>query len=158
MLLVTLILLRCPSSSETCIKGHRSSTCRHTDRALYEIKKKGRPVTQCEHCRELRKTRQVHVKCICEGREDNRASDPPGIKKGVSHHLSPMSSSVSLSIRTALHIGHTKIPSSATFPNGLPEALGTVALQTSSEETSDSDHGGMQRLLGGLSCFPSDTD
>ncbi|KAF9045330.1 hypothetical protein BJ165DRAFT_1307451, partial [Panaeolus papilionaceus] len=51
--------------SETCIKGHRSSACKHTDRPLFEIKKKGRPVTQCEHCRELRKTKQVHVKCIC---------------------------------------------------------------------------------------------
>lgn len=56
--------------SETCIKGHRSSTCNHTDRPLFEIKKKGRPVTQCEHCRELRKTKQVHVKCLCEGRDD----------------------------------------------------------------------------------------
>ncbi|KAH8112268.1 hypothetical protein DFH11DRAFT_1608929 [Phellopilus nigrolimitatus] len=55
---------------ETCIKGHRSSTCNHTERPLFEIKKKGRPITQCEHCRELRKTKQVHVKCLCEGKED----------------------------------------------------------------------------------------
>ncbi|KAI0037029.1 copper fist DNA binding domain-containing protein, partial [Vararia minispora EC-137] len=55
-------------SCEACIKGHRSSSCKHTDRPLFEIKKKGRPVTQCEHCRELRKTKQVHVKCICEGK------------------------------------------------------------------------------------------
>ena len=54
--------------SETCIKGHRSSSCKHFDRPLFEIKKKGRPVTQCEHCRELRKTKQIHVKCICEGK------------------------------------------------------------------------------------------
>lgn len=74
-------------SSETCIKGHRSSTCRHTDRPLFEIKKKGRPVTQCDHCRELRKTKQVHVKCLCEAREDNTTVIlPPAIKKGVSHH------------------------------------------------------------------------
>src|SRR5258707_4553600 len=54
--------------SETCIKGHRSSSCKHSDRPLFEIKKKGRPVTQCEHCRELRKTKQVHVKCLCESK------------------------------------------------------------------------------------------
>ena len=73
--------------SETCIKGHRSSTCRHTDRPLFEIKKKGRPVTQCDHCRELRKTKQVHVKCICEAKEDNSSVIlPPAIKKGVSHY------------------------------------------------------------------------
>lgn len=64
--------------SETCIKGHRSSSCKHTDRPLFEIKKKGRPVTQCEHCRELRKTKQVHVKCICESR-----TEPSHSKEGV---------------------------------------------------------------------------
>jgi hypothetical protein len=49
-----------------------------------------------------------------------------------------------------LHVGHTKIPGSATFPDGLPAALGTsVALQASSEAvSSDSDIGGMQLLLG----------
>lgn len=52
-------------SCETCIKGHRSSNCKHTDRPLFEIQKKGRPPTQCAHCRALRKTRQVHVKCMC---------------------------------------------------------------------------------------------
>ena len=60
--------------SEACIKGHRSSSCKHTDRPLFEIKKKGRPVTQCEHCRELRKTKQVHVKCLCEGK-------PPAVEE-----------------------------------------------------------------------------
>ncbi|KAF9647088.1 hypothetical protein BDM02DRAFT_3072915, partial [Thelephora ganbajun] len=50
---------------DTCIKGHRSSACKHTDRPLFEIQKKGRPVTQCSHCRELRKTKQVHIKCNC---------------------------------------------------------------------------------------------
>jgi hypothetical protein len=49
---------------------------------LFEIKKKGRPVTQCEHCRELRKTKQVHVKCICELKEDS----PVSAKKGVCPH------------------------------------------------------------------------
>ena len=69
--------------SETCIKGHRSSNCRHTDRPLFEIKKKGRPVTQCEHCRELRKTKQVHVKCICESRTEPSSSSS---KQGVLFH------------------------------------------------------------------------
>ncbi|KAF5345846.1 hypothetical protein D9756_011216 [Leucocoprinus leucothites] len=77
---------------ETCIKGHRSSACKHTDRPLFEIKKKGRPVTQCEHCRELRKTKQVHVKCICEIKSDVRqvgskasesAAFPNGIPQGL---------------------------------------------------------------------------
>ncbi|KAJ7293899.1 hypothetical protein C8J57DRAFT_40541 [Mycena rebaudengoi] len=50
---------------ESCIKGHRSSSCHHTDRPLFEIKKKGRPVSQCEKCRELRQSRRVHSKCNC---------------------------------------------------------------------------------------------
>ena len=72
------------SGSESCIKGHRSSSCRHTDRALFEIKKIGRPATQCEHCRELRKTRQIHVKCVCESKDsDGKAG---ASSKGVLIH------------------------------------------------------------------------
>lgn len=56
----------------TCIKGHRSSHCSHVDRPLFEIRKKGRPVTQCTFCRDLRKTKQVHIKCACSG--DKKAS------------------------------------------------------------------------------------
>ncbi|EDR10492.1 uncharacterized protein LACBIDRAFT_247901 [Laccaria bicolor S238N-H82] len=73
---------------ETCIKGHRSSACKHSDRPLFEIKKKGRPVTQCEHCRELRKTKQVHVKCSCESKAYNNSqpsSSSAPTNKGVCH-------------------------------------------------------------------------
>ncbi|GJJ77857.1 hypothetical protein EMPS_10216 [Entomortierella parvispora] len=50
---------------ETCIKGHRSSSCNHSDRPLHEVKKKGRPSTQCLHCKDLRKAKQVQVRCKC---------------------------------------------------------------------------------------------
>ncbi|KAI9276035.1 copper fist DNA binding domain-containing protein [Sporodiniella umbellata] len=49
----------------TCVKGHRSSTCRHSERPLIEIRKKGRPISQCDHCRDLRKRKQIHAKCTC---------------------------------------------------------------------------------------------
>ncbi|KAI7900886.1 copper fist DNA binding domain-containing protein [Cokeromyces recurvatus] len=52
-------------SCETCIKGHRASHCQHEDRQLILIKKKGRPSTQCNRCKELRTVRQLHVKCEC---------------------------------------------------------------------------------------------
>ncbi|KAJ3750413.1 hypothetical protein DFH05DRAFT_1385484, partial [Lentinula detonsa] len=118
------------SSSETCIKGHRSSACKHTDRALYEIKKKGRPVTQCEHCRELRKTKQVHVKCICQKEE---------IVTGVERTSGCSKQAVN------------KMLESAAFPNGLPKALeASVAVQLLSQgATSDSD-------LDGCSCLSGD--
>ncbi|KAA1474459.1 hypothetical protein DENSPDRAFT_931674 [Dentipellis sp. KUC8613] len=103
---------------EACIKGHRSSSCKHNDRPLFEIKKKGRPVTQCDHCRELRKTKQVHVKCMCDAKE--KAPAAGATKKG--------------SLK--------KVLASAAFPEGLPEALGSsVAPRTSSEPSSDSDQG-----------------
>jgi hypothetical protein len=51
--------------SESCIKGHRSSACQHTSRPLYQIKNKGRPVSQCDKCRKLRQAKRVHAKCTC---------------------------------------------------------------------------------------------
>jgi hypothetical protein len=50
---------------EACVRGHRVSNCQHTDRKLQHINKKGRPVTQCSHCRSMRKSRASHVKCDC---------------------------------------------------------------------------------------------
>ncbi|KAL1923683.1 uncharacterized protein VTP21DRAFT_8663 [Calcarisporiella thermophila] len=49
----------------SCIKGHRASHCHHKDRELFEIFRKGRPITQCSYCRERRKTNRVHIKCVC---------------------------------------------------------------------------------------------
>ncbi|KAJ3986946.1 hypothetical protein F5890DRAFT_902370 [Lentinula detonsa] len=100
---------------ETCIKGHRSSGCKHTDRALYEIKKKGRPVTQCEQCRELRKTKQVHVKCICPKGEGNDQVSSGNLK------------------------GLNKTLQRPAFPNGLPQP--SIATQYLTEASSDSEYG-----------------
>ncbi|KAJ7480050.1 hypothetical protein B0H11DRAFT_1265277 [Mycena galericulata] len=87
---------------ESCIKGHRSSSCHHTDRPLFEIKKKGRPVSQCEKCRELRQSRRVHSKCNCP--QDETPS------RGL---LLPSSSSKS----------RRYIPIVPALPNGLRDVL-----------------------------------
>ncbi|CAG8270646.1 unnamed protein product [Penicillium salamii] len=50
---------------EACVRGHRVSSCHHSDRPLTHINKKGRPVSQCTHCRGLRKSRTTHTKCDC---------------------------------------------------------------------------------------------
>ncbi|KAK8037869.1 hypothetical protein PG994_014636 [Apiospora phragmitis] len=50
---------------EACVRGHRVSNCQHADRPLQHINKKGRPVSQCQHCRAMRKSRASHVKCDC---------------------------------------------------------------------------------------------
>ncbi|EFX05811.1 copper fist DNA-binding domain containing protein [Grosmannia clavigera kw1407] len=50
---------------DACVRGHRVSNCQHYERPLQHINKKGRPVTQCQHCRSQRKNRSAHVKCDC---------------------------------------------------------------------------------------------
>ncbi|KAI0129407.1 hypothetical protein BJ170DRAFT_700687 [Xylariales sp. AK1849] len=50
---------------DACVRGHRVSNCQHSDRPLQHINKKGRPVSQCQHCRSMRKSRTSHVKCDC---------------------------------------------------------------------------------------------
>ena len=50
---------------DRCIRGHRVTTCTHTDQPLTMIKPKGRPASQCHHCRENRKQKSVHVSCTC---------------------------------------------------------------------------------------------
>lgn len=50
---------------EACVRGHRVSNCQHSERPLQHINKKGRPVSQCGHCRTARKSRSSHVKCDC---------------------------------------------------------------------------------------------
>ncbi|KAF7306384.1 Copper-fist domain-containing protein [Mycena indigotica] len=87
---------------ESCIKGHRSSTCHHTDRPLFEIQKKGRPVSQCPKCRELRQSRRVHSKCQCPQQEQP--------SRGI---LLPSSSSKS----------RRYLPIKPALPNGLRDVL-----------------------------------
>ncbi|KAI5807391.1 hypothetical protein DFH27DRAFT_317041 [Peziza echinospora] len=58
---------------DACIRGHRVSGCTHSDRELKQIAKKGRPVSQCPHCRHLRKSRSAHVKCDCGERHGKDA-------------------------------------------------------------------------------------
>ncbi|PON30537.1 hypothetical protein TGAM01_v200977 [Trichoderma gamsii] len=50
---------------EACVRGHRVSNCQHANRPLQHINKKGRPVSQCAHCRSMRKSRSAHIKCDC---------------------------------------------------------------------------------------------
>lgn len=50
---------------EACIRGHRVSSCNHVERDLHHINKKGRPVSQCNQCRSMRKSRSAHHQCDC---------------------------------------------------------------------------------------------
>ncbi|KAF8760859.1 Copper-fist [Rhizoctonia solani] len=93
-----------------CINGHRSSSCHHTDRPLFEIKKKGRPITQCARCRELRKTRSYHSKCLCDkpaatqndNQVDASTEEIPGSKRKKSSRTAPAVPSLPNGIRDIL--------------------------------------------------------
>lgn len=57
---------------ERCIRGHRVTGCNHTNMPLTMIKPKGRPSTQCAHCKELKKYKSssnkppiLKTKCTC---------------------------------------------------------------------------------------------
>lgn len=58
---------------ERCIRGHRVTTCNHTDQPLMMIKPKGRPSTTCAYCKELRKNKSAKPPgtCTC-GRQEKR--------------------------------------------------------------------------------------
>ncbi|TBU53432.1 hypothetical protein BD310DRAFT_938042 [Dichomitus squalens] len=102
---------------ESCIKGHRSSGCQHADRPLFEVKKKGRPVSQCDKCRELRKTKRMHGKCTCS------SSSVPGTlseAKAAGSADGPMSKSKSRRfkpIAPALPNGLKDVPTQDTLPD-----------------------------------------
>lgn len=59
---------------ERCIRGHRVTTCNHTDQPLMMIKPKGRPSTTCSHCKELRKNKNANPsgECTCGRQEKKR--------------------------------------------------------------------------------------
>ncbi|KAG2200949.1 copper fist DNA binding domain-containing protein [Mucor mucedo] len=67
---------------QKCIKGHRSSRCDHTERNLMMVRRKGRPISQCDACREQRIKRQIHQKCVC------KAYDKPSFRITTRHLMS----------------------------------------------------------------------
>jgi len=64
---------------DACVRGHRVSNCHHSDRPLQHINKKGRPVSQCNHCRSARKARSSHVKCDCGEKTSKCAHIQPAV-------------------------------------------------------------------------------
>ncbi|GAA5990435.1 hypothetical protein JCM10908_007371 [Rhodotorula pacifica] len=50
-------------SCDACTRGHRQNSCKHADRPLHEVPKRGRPPTACAECRELRKNTNTHRTC-----------------------------------------------------------------------------------------------
>lgn len=145
---------------QACIKGHRSSKCTHTDRELTEIKsaylsllpfdladlicrvhstEKGRPTSQCNHCRELRKTRSVHGKCDCVGANDSKGLSNFGSLSLCLRSFETEDSTVSPDVK----------PSAKVLPNGLIDII--KQNEPSKDSKSENLKSGGQSLLS-LSC------
>ncbi|CDO74799.1 hypothetical protein BN946_scf185001.g47 [Trametes cinnabarina] len=105
---------------ESCIKGHRSSNCQHTDRPLFEIKKKGRPVSQCQKCRELRKTKRMHSRCTCAPAPASEVG--PSSQALASSAVSSVDSSVA-KLKTARRFK----PIAPALPNGIKDLVPSTA-------------------------------
>ncbi|KAG5646866.1 hypothetical protein DXG03_001942 [Asterophora parasitica] len=110
---------------ESCINGHRSSSCHHTDRPLFEIKKKGRPVSQCQKFRELRQSKRVHSKCTCNEKKDGTTQGETSKGAGTKPRRF--------------------IPITPALPNGLQDIL--KASQIPSALPADARQRGMSRLF-----------
>jgi hypothetical protein len=121
---------------QSCLKGHRVSGCTHTgkpvyitnggpvliaipDRELFFVPKKGRPVTQCPHCRAERKKRSSHVKCDC------------GEK---SHHKEKCVHLREAEAKAAAEAGLAMPPSSASGENHSPDLYPVAEESPSSDE------------------------
>ena len=79
---------------ERCIKGHRTSTCTHLDGSkgrVLAIKKRGRPPSQCSHCRERREKDGRHIKCTCVSRKNNGPTTTRSYPPVSGHADSPLS-------------------------------------------------------------------
>lgn len=76
---------------------------------MYEIKKKGRPVSQCERCRQLRNTKKVHSKCTCSEGSSSQTREVTDRVFGTKRQTFPDS--------LALTTSHTLFQRSVIFPS-----------------------------------------
>ncbi|KAG8849411.1 hypothetical protein FRB96_000853 [Tulasnella sp. 330] len=131
-----------------CIKGHRSSACNHTARPLFTIRSKGRPVSQCDHCRERRKTQHVHVKCECGDAGNNNANSSNLGVLGEEGDVSGDGVSLIVARKGARKV-KTLEPATAAYPNGIQDILdgaqaltnlgGAVSVSTNTDSTQKKD-------------------
>ena len=112
---------------QNCIRGHRSTNCHHTERPLFEIKKKGRPVSQCPHCRQLRKIRDNHARCECASRVLRMSPNGDKSASGTTANAVTITTANPHSSNKIDNI-HRSLASNATT-SSLPNGLRDVAIQ-----------------------------
>ncbi|EIW68362.1 hypothetical protein TREMEDRAFT_14527, partial [Tremella mesenterica DSM 1558] len=107
----------------TCIKGHRVSGCTHTDRPLFEVKKKGRPTAQCQCCRDRRKLKgsSVHSKCTCGDSQTPSMILPGSLDSSARRNGDSSVSSPSPTRQAETETRKGQPGSTPTYPNGLKD-------------------------------------
>ncbi|KAL1413030.1 copper-binding transcription factor [Vanrija albida] len=152
----------------TCIKGHRVSGCTHTDRPLFEVKKKGRPATQCQFCRDKRKGAgsacasngsggSVHTKCSCGDLKNQAPSTilPGNAAPTIVASVQPPAPAP-LIVPEVVETKKGVPGSTPTFPNGLKDvhdmAAAAEALTGLSGDSSRAAERKLQNLLNPCHC------
>lgn len=79
----------------TCIQGHRASSCKHQDGSkgpLLVVKRRGRPLSQCQECRERRLLTGRHTRCDCKnkGKKNAKTTEERPAKRRVSNSSTPV--------------------------------------------------------------------
>ncbi|GAA6007581.1 hypothetical protein JCM11491_004214 [Sporobolomyces phaffii] len=110
-------------SCQSCIKGHRQANCSHADRELFEVKKRGRPITACETCRQIRKDNNSHKTCTHCIKPD--ALEPDLVRSLPNGAADPASMAL---VRRASSVRSRSSASSANHPPLPPIAPGTAGL------------------------------
>lgn len=108
----------------SCIRGHRSSHCYHENRELFEIKRKGRPVSQCVQIASEHSRKSLRERCIYRPRIV-KTNTPLDFKKIV-YKTTKKNQKASLAL-----------PSNKVFENGQKYQNNLNTLQTDSYITSD---------------------
>jgi len=126
----------------------------HMDRPLFEMHKNGCPITQCNHCRDLRKVQPVHMCCGCrkEAGWMGKCSSEHGVPSSSSRtcNITHPSNSYSLgksknAIDLIVNEGHTecKCDETGICPCAIPQSKSSSlqTLQTPSSPHMRSCHG-----------------
>lgn len=155
---------------ERCVRGHRASTCNHRDAKLIMIKPKGRPSTQCTHCKELRKLKNAHVACQCSSRHGRHIPPSKNCKCDITGNCDCCSRSKRVVKRGENRNGNIEdtdqlggsVTNSALSPSG-PDASVIAALDQEPALTTpsgdiDGNLGGMGYVQDDLSELPSPTN
>ncbi|GJN93810.1 hypothetical protein Rhopal_006868-T1 [Rhodotorula paludigena] len=116
---------------EQCVRGHRQAGCNHVDRPLREIAKRGRPITACSKCRELRKASNTHRTCSHHDTTDA----PPVLLKSLPNGAKDMQSLALVRRSSSTKSSVSSAPSGASQSHRTPAStLDSSAASASDQE------------------------